>query len=144
MIRNNELQLTSNLSEIEHVLQQSTMNVTSREQMRQFDGKCYWFHRVILDNHIQFPPGISQDANEARRLAYRHLVDVCCNAGGVKMKMLTANRVKVGKGQQIDKEDLDINGNQLTISSSNFHSSLSATYITTADLSCLSHCQMVY
>lgn len=112
MIRNNELQPSSDLSEIEHVLEQSTMNVTSREQMRQFDGKCYWFHRVILDNHIQFPPGISQDANQSRRLAYRHLVDVCTNIGGVKMKMLTGNRVKVVKGEQFDKEDLDINGNE--------------------------------
>jgi hypothetical protein len=92
------------------------VNVTTREQMRKFDGKTYWFHRVILDNHIQFPPGISQDANEARRIAYRNLIDVCLNNGGVKMKMLTDNRVKVVKGPTIDQEnqhntdDLDING----------------------------------
>jgi len=130
MLRNNELQPTSDICDIDTVIQQSTMNVTSREQIRQFDGKSYWFHRVILDNHIQFPVGISQDANEARRLAYRHMLDVCLNKGGVKMKMLTDNRVKVVKGEQIrqNNDDLDMN----------------ATYISMADLSCLSHCKMVY
>jgi len=116
MLRNNELQVTSDISDIDNVIQQSTMNVTTREQMRQMDGKNHWFHRVILDNHIQFPPGISQDANEARRLAYRHMIDVCLNKDGVKMKMLTGNRVKVVKGPKFEEQnrpntdDLDMNG----------------------------------
>lgn len=118
MLRNNELQVTSNLYEINNVVQQSTMNITTREQMRQFDGKIYWFHRVILDGHIQFPPGISQDSNEAQRLAYRHMIDVCLNDGGVKMKLLTGNRVKVVKGTKLDEhncsntDDTDMNGNR--------------------------------
>jgi hypothetical protein len=119
MLRNNELKSTSDLSEITNVIQQSTMNVTTREQIRQFDGKSYWYHRVILDDHIQFPPGISQDVNQARRLAYRHMIDVCLNEGGVKMKMLTGNRVKVVKGSKSDEDnrhntdDLDMNGNKI-------------------------------
>jgi len=116
MLRNNELKLTSNISEIDNVIQQSTMNVTSREQLRQIDGKNHWFHRITLDNHIQFPAGISQDVNEARRLAYRHMIDVCLNKDGVKMKMLTGNRVKVVKGPKLEEpnrpntDDLDMNG----------------------------------
>jgi len=129
MLRNNELKSTSDICEIDNVIQQSTMNVTSREQMRQLDGKNYWFHRVLLDDHIQFPAGISLDANEARRLAYKHMIDVCLNKGGVIMKMLTGNRVKVVKGQnRHNNDDLDMN----------------ATYISVADLSCLSHCKLVY
>jgi len=134
MLRDNELQSTSNICEIDNVIQQSTMNVTAREQMRQFDGKSYWFHRVILDGHIQFPAGISQDSNEARRLAYRQMIDVCLNKGGVKMKMLTDNRVKVVKGPKLEEQnrhtadDLDMN----------------ATYVSMADLSHLSHCKMLY
>jgi hypothetical protein len=118
MLRNNELQSTSDLNSIENVIQQSTMNIKTREQMKQLDGKTYWFHRIILDDHIQFPPGISQDANQARRLAYRHMIDVCLNKGGVKMKMLTNNRVKVVKGSKSedenchDTDDVDINGNR--------------------------------
>ncbi|CAF0820448.1 unnamed protein product [Adineta steineri] len=123
MLRNNELQSTSDICEIDMVIQQSTMNVTSREQMRQFDGKSYWFHRVILDGHIQFPAGISHDANQARQLAYRHMIDVCLNNGGVKMKMLTNNRVKVVKGPKLEEQnhhntdELDMNGNQFGIKS---------------------------
>ena len=118
MLRNNELKPASDLGEITNVIQQSTMNVTTREAIRQFDGKTSWFHRVILDDHIQFPVGISQDANEARRRAYRHMIDVCSNDGGVKMIMLTGNRVKVVKGSKSDEEnrrptnDFDINGNR--------------------------------
>jgi hypothetical protein len=116
MLRNNELQPTSDVYEIDHVIQQSTMNVTSREQIRQFDGTNYWFHRVILDDHIQFPVGISQDANEARQFAYRHMIEVCLNKSGVKMKMLTGNRVKVVKGPKSEEQnrhnndELDMNG----------------------------------
>jgi hypothetical protein len=119
MLRNNELQSTSDICEIDTVIQQSTMNVTSREQMRKFDGKSYWFHRVILDDHIQFPAGISQDANEARRLAYRQMIEVCLNKGGVKMKMLTGDRVKVVKGPKSEEpkrpktHDLDMNGKRI-------------------------------
>ena len=103
MLRNNELQSTSNICDIDNIIQQSTMNVTSREQLRQFDGKSYWFHRVILDNHIQFPAGISQDANEARRLAYRHMIDVCLNTGGIKMKMLTDESSKSSERTKISR-----------------------------------------
>jgi hypothetical protein len=111
MLRNNELKSTSDICEIDNVIQQSKINVTSREQMRQLDGKNYWFHRVLLDDHIQFPAGISLDANEARRLAYKHMIDVCLNKGGVIMKMLTGNRVKVVKGQnRHNNDDLDMNG----------------------------------
>jgi len=123
MLRNNELQPTSDLCEIDNVIQQSTMNVTSREDMRQFNGKNYWFHRVLLDGHIQFPPGISQDANEARRLANRHMIDVCLNKSGVKMKMLTNNRVKVVKGPKLEEpirhntDDLDMNGKKFLLNS---------------------------
>ncbi|CAF4479401.1 unnamed protein product, partial [Rotaria sp. Silwood2] len=119
MLRNNELKPTSDICEIDKVIQQSTMNVTSHEQIRQFDGKRYCFHRVILDDHIQFPAGISQSPSEARRLAYRHMIDVCLNEGGVKMKMLTGTRVKVVKGPKLEEknrhntDDLDMNGIQL-------------------------------
>jgi len=135
MLRNNELKSTSDICEIDNVIQQSTMNVTSREQMRQFDGKNYWFHRVLLDDHIQFPAGISQDANEARRLAHRHMIDVCLNKGGVKMKMLTDNRVKVVKGSKLEEQNRHNNNDDLD---------MNATYISVADLSCLSHCKIVY
>ena len=97
------------------------MNVTCRKQVRQFDGKNYCFHRMILDDHIQFPAGISQDASEARRFAYQHMIDVCLNKSGVKMKMLTDNRVKAVKGPQLQEEncsntdDLDTNGNSFSI-----------------------------
>lgn len=113
MLRNNELQPTSDISTITNVIQQSTIQVTNREQIRQLDGKSYWFHRVLLDDHIQFPPGISQDANEARRLAYRHMIDVCLSKSGIKMKMLNNNRVKVVKGPKLEEhntDDLDMNG----------------------------------
>ncbi|CAF3702500.1 unnamed protein product [Rotaria sp. Silwood1] len=119
MLRNNELKPTSDIREIDKVIQQSTINVTSREKIRKFDGKRYWFHRVILDDHIQFPAGISQSTNEARQLAYKHMIDVCLNNGGVKMKMLTDNRVKVVKGEKLEEknhantDDLDMNGTQL-------------------------------
>ncbi|UJR15229.1 hypothetical protein I4U23_002185 [Adineta vaga] len=119
ILRNYHLQSTSNISEIESVLQQSRINVVSREQIRQFDGKSYWFHRVLLDDHIQFPVGISQNSNEARRLAYRHMMDVCLNENGIKMKRLTNDRVKVVKGPKPEKQnrrhpsdELDMNGNQ--------------------------------
>lgn len=118
MLRNNELKSTSDLYEIDHVIQQSTMNVKIREQMRQFDGKKYWFYRVILDDHIQFPPGISLDVNEARRLAYRQMIDVCLNKDGVQMKMLTSKRVKVVKAPKIEEQNqsiidnTDMNGNR--------------------------------
>ncbi|CAF1138012.1 unnamed protein product [Rotaria sp. Silwood1] len=133
MLRNNELKPTSDIREIDKVIQQSTINVTSREKIRKFDGKRYWFHRVILDDHIQFPAGISQSTNEARQLAYKHMIDVCLNNGGVKMKMLTDNRVKVVKGEKLEEknhantDDLDMN----------------ATYISMNDLSCLSQCNIV-
>jgi hypothetical protein len=127
------------------------MNVTSREDMRQFNGKNYWFHRVLLDGHIQFPPGISQDPNEARRLANRHMIDVCLNKSGVKMKMLTNNRVKVVKGPKLEEpirhntDDLDMNGKKFFLIKNNtFNFLSSATYISMADLSCLSHCNIVY
>jgi hypothetical protein len=119
MLRDNELKSTSDICEIDTVIQQSIMEVTSREQTRSFDGKSYWFHRVILDGHIQFPPGISPDAHEARRLAYRHMIDVCLNNGGVKMKVLTRNRVKVVKGPKPEKpnrhkmDDSDMNGKRI-------------------------------
>jgi hypothetical protein len=120
MLRNNELKSTSDICEIDNVIEQSTMNITTRKQMRQFDGKNYWFHRVILDGHIQFPPGISQDSNEARRLAYRQMINVCLNKDGVKMKMLIGNRVKVVKGQKLEEQnrpntdDIDMNGKKFS------------------------------
>ncbi|CAF1201704.1 unnamed protein product [Rotaria sordida] len=135
MLRNNELKSTSDICEIDKVIQQSTMNVTNRAQTRQFNGKRYWFHRVILDNHIQFPAGISQDTNEARRLAYRHMIDVCLNNGGVKMKMLTGNRVKVVKGPKLEEKKNLHNTDELD---------MNATYISVNDLSCLSQCNMVH
>ncbi|CAF4138818.1 unnamed protein product, partial [Rotaria magnacalcarata] len=119
ILKNNELKPTSDVRDIDNIIQQSTMNVTSREQIRKMDGKKYWFHRVILDGHIQFPVGISQDASEARRLAYRQMVAVCLNEGGVKMKMLIANRVKVVKGPKLQgqhrptHDELDMNGTQV-------------------------------
>lgn len=116
MLRNNELKPTSSTYEITNVIQQSTMNVATREQIRHFAGKKYWLCRVILDDHIQFPAGISSDANQARQLAYQHMIGVCLNNGGVKMKMLIGNRVKVVKGpkleekDQLDMNDIDMNG----------------------------------
>lgn len=116
IFRNHHLKPTSDLSEVENILQQSTIKLTNREQIRQFDGKNYWFHRILLDNHIQFPIGISQNAYQARRLAYRHMIDVCLNDGGVKMKMLTGQRVKVVKGPKVNEknrlntDEFDING----------------------------------
>lgn len=94
------------------------MNLTNREQIRQFDGQTYWFHRVLLDHHIQFPVGINPNAYEARRLAYRHMVDVCLSDSGVKMKMLTGQRVKVVKGPKLSEQnrvhtdEFDVNGKE--------------------------------
>ena len=105
------------MSEVESVLQESRINVINREQIRQFDGTTYWFHRILLDDHIQFPVGISRNSNEARRLAYRHMIDVCLNEDGIKMKRLSNDRVKVVKGPKVEKQtrrqpidDLDMNG----------------------------------
>ncbi|CAF0984286.1 unnamed protein product [Adineta ricciae] len=129
ILRNYHLRPTSDVNEVESVLQQSRINVINREQIRQFDGKTYWFHRILLDDHIQFPVGISQNSNEARRLAYRHMIDVCRNEDGIKMKRLSNDRVKVVKGPKVEKQtrrqpidDLDMD----------------ATYISMNDLSCLS------
>jgi hypothetical protein len=116
MLKNHELQPTSDICEIDNVIQQGTANVTSREQMRRLDGRNYWFHRVMLDGHIQFPAGISQNSTQAQRLAYRHMIDVCLSEDGVKMKMLTDHRVKVVKGPKLAEknrhtaDDLDMNG----------------------------------
>jgi len=139
------------LSLIETILQQTTINLRNREQIRQFDGQNYWFHRILLNDHIQFPVGISRDACQARRLAYRNLIDVCLNDGGIKMKVLTRQRVKVVKGSKLIEQtnEFDINGklsfiSLLSIPSFSLSLSLLATYISTNELSCLSHCNMVY
>lgn len=115
-LREHGLKLTSTSEEIEQMIEQHTTNVTSREDRRQVDGGEYWFHRLLLDGHIQFPVAIHAEPYQARRLAYRNLADVCLNPGGVKMKMLTGDRVKVVKNSTLKEQhdhsvgDFDING----------------------------------
>lgn len=104
------------MTDIDNVIQQCRINIKSREQIRQMNNKRYWFHRVILDDHIQFPVGISKDSNQARLFAYRNVIDVCMNKNGIVMKMLTNNRVKVAKGTKSEaqnEDNRDANGKRL-------------------------------
>ena len=126
ILREQGLKLTSTIDEIEQVIEEHTTNVTHREHRRQVDGREYWFHRLLLDEHIQFPVAINAESFQARRLAYRNLVDVCLNPGGVKMKMLIGDRVKVVKGSTFKAQhdhsvgDFDVNGKTFCLANHSF------------------------
>ena len=110
VVRDHRLQPSSDLLDIDRLIQGSGANVTTREQTRQSNGRRYFLHRVTLDGHIEFPAGLSQDPSDARRLAYRHMLDVCTHEPGVRMKVSTAGRVKVNKRP---KRDAPLDGKHL-------------------------------
>ena len=110
-LRQNQCQLSTAPEEIDEILREKSIKVTSRENRRRMSNQDYVFHRLILDGHIQFPVGISKDTKQARKLAYRQMLDVCLNTSGVQMKKLIGNRVKVVKRPPADEQETQTNDN---------------------------------
>lgn len=111
VLRDHGLQPSSDSADIDRLIVRTGANVITREQTRQSNGRRYFLARVVLHGHIEFPAGLSQDPNDARRLAYRYMLDVCTHEPGVKMKVSTAGRVKVTKRP---KRDVPLDGKTLS------------------------------
>lgn len=128
-LRHHQFELGSNSDEIDRIVRENSIRLSNREYRRRMSSYDYVFYRVILEGHIQFPVGISKDGKQAKKLAYRQMLDVCLNGSGVQMKPLIGNRVKVIKRPPIDDQH-----NQ-TVD----HFDANVTYLSTADFSTLSH-----
>ncbi|CAF1167997.1 unnamed protein product, partial [Didymodactylos carnosus] len=94
------------------------VNMKHSQKIKTKDNIEYYYYQLILNDRILFPTGISKSEKQAKQLAYKNMMEICCYEYGVKIKPLVNHRYKVTKRSNFPKHDDDDYDHDITSSSS--------------------------